>query len=148
MPCDLPALQRVFRAAALSNAGDLPLLRAHPELLAFAGAGVAGGRTRVAMPAAGDGRIVGFATVVADPLDGLELEDLFVDPAWHRRGIARALVLDAVATARKAGHRRLGVDGNPHALGFYRAVGFIEVEQLADGAGAGMRLMLDLDGTG
>jgi GNAT superfamily N-acetyltransferase len=142
---DLPELQRVYAAASLSNPGDAPQLRAHPEYLVFSGEGIAAGRTRVAVAGPRrEGQLVGFATVVVDPDGGLELEDLFVDPAWHRRGVARRLVADIVSTARAAGHRQLSVIGNPHALAFYRAVGFVEVGPVATTLGAGLRLRLDL----
>jgi GNAT superfamily N-acetyltransferase len=42
-----------------------------------------------------DGTLVGFATW-SDAGGNYELEDLFVDPGWRRRGIAAALV-DRVA---------------------------------------------------
>ena len=145
VPADLPELRRVFRVASLSNAGDAPLLLAHPEFLYFTGDGVAAGRTRVAEGGAqGEGRILGFATVAdIDAGDG-ELEDLFVDPQWHRRGIAHRLLRDAVEALRESGRRRLWVVGNPQALAFYRAVGFTGGESVATELGAGLRLHLDV----
>ncbi|NMO51945.1 GNAT family N-acetyltransferase [Actinoplanes sp. TBRC 11911] len=140
---DLPALQRVFRAASLSNAGEAPMLLARPEFLVFAGDGIADGRTLVAVAGAPQDRIVGFATVTTGP----ELEDLFVDPDWHRRGVARQLVGRVAETARAQGHRRLWVTGNPHALAFYLAVGFVQVDQVATELGVpGLRMSLDLTG--
>ena len=142
---DLPELQRVFAAAALSNVADAPLLLAHPEFLVFAGDGIAEGRTRLA--AAGrpdDNRVLGFATVATGEDGGLDLEDLFVDPECRRRGIARRLIADAVSTARAAGHQVLTVTGNPHALAFYLAVGFVEIGHTETELGAGPRLRLDL----
>jgi GNAT superfamily N-acetyltransferase len=141
---DLPALRRVYRAASLSNAGDAPMLLARPEFLVFAGEGIAAGRTRVAVagPRA-DRRVVGFVTLAMGE-DGPELEDLFVDPGWRRRGIARRLVRDVVGTVRQAGHRYLWVTGNPHALEFYLAVGFIETGRVATELGTGLRMYLDL----
>ena len=144
---DLPVLQQICSAAALSNAGDAALLQAHPEFLVLAGDGIPEGRTRVATIAGENaGAPVGFATVALDPSGGLELEDLFVAPAWHRRGIARALVLDAGDVARRGGHGRLSVDANLHAMPFYLAVGFVEVGQLDVDHGPGVRLELDLLG--
>jgi GNAT superfamily N-acetyltransferase len=141
---DLPALRQVYRAASLSNAGDAPMLLARPEFLVFAGDGIAAGRTRVAVAGGpGRGRVVGFATVATGE-DGPELEDLFVDPDWRRRGIARRLVLDVVATLAQTGHRRLWVTGNPHAADFYRATGFVEAGQVATELATGMRMYLDL----
>ena len=145
VPADLPVLQQVFRAASLSNEDDAELLLAHPEYLVFTGDGIADGRTRVATSAAEEKDwIRGFATVAVDPDGGLELEDLFVDPRWRRRGIARELVLDLVTAARQGGHQRLCVTGNPHALCFYRSVGFVEDGPAATELGRGTRLHLDL----
>ena len=66
---DLPALQQVYRAASLSNAGDAPMLLARPEFLVFTREGIAGGRTLVASPPGTD-RVIGFATVAAGQDDG------------------------------------------------------------------------------
>jgi GNAT superfamily N-acetyltransferase len=144
---DLPALQQVYRAASLSNAGDAPLLLARPEFLVFMGEGIAAGRTLVAVTSSqGKDRVVGFATVAVGQ-DGLELEDLFVDPDRRRRGIARHLVRQVVNTARDAGHRRLWVTGNPHALAFYLAVGFVQTDQVSTTLGTGLRMSLDLSQT-
>jgi GNAT superfamily N-acetyltransferase len=134
---DLAALQQVYRDASLSNAGDAPMLLARPEFLVFAGDGIADGRTLAALAG---GRVVGFATVT----DGPELEDLFVDPGWRRRGVARDLVRRVVSDARESGHRRLWVTGNPHALAFYLAVGFVEVAEVSTELGTGLRMSLDL----
>jgi GNAT superfamily N-acetyltransferase len=142
---DLPGLQRVYRAASLSNAGDAPLLLARPEFLVFTGDGIAAGRTLVALAGPPpDGRVVGFATVAGGEDDGPELEDLFVDPDWRRRGIARRLVLKIAGDARDGGHRHLWVTGNPHALAFYLAAGFVEVDRVSTTLGSGLRMALDL----
>jgi GNAT superfamily N-acetyltransferase len=145
---DLPALRQVYRAASLSNVGDAPMLLARPEFLVFIGDGIAAGRTLVAVASRpGSGRVVGFATVAAGQDDGLELEDLFVDPDWRRCGIARHLVRQVVTTARDCGHRRLWVTGNPYALAFYLAVGFVQVDQVSTALSTGLRMSLDLSQT-
>ena len=76
-----------------------------------------------------DGMVVGFATTIPPEsgvaADVLELEDLFVDPDWMRRGIGLALVADAVATGRARGAARIEVTANPHALAFYGQAGFV-----------------------
>ena len=98
VPADLPELQRIFRSASLSNSADAPLLLARPEFLQFAGEGVFAGRTRVAVAGLGGVEtILGFATVTAGDVGEPELDDLFVDPRWQRRGVARRLIEDAVA---------------------------------------------------
>ena len=99
VPADLPAAAGVYRRASLSNAGDRDHLLAHPEYLILGPDGLAEGRTHVAER---DGAVVGFATWI-DAGGTTDLEDLFVDPAWTRRGIATALVNRIVDVAAGAG---------------------------------------------
>lgn len=142
---DLPALQQIYRAASLSNAGDAPMLLARPEFLVFTGEGLTSGRTLIAAADRPDeDTVVGFATIAADQNHGedAELEDLFVDPNWRRRGIARHLVRHIVTLAHDAGHPHLWVTGNPHALAFYRAAGFTQAGQVPTPLGTGLRLSL------
>ncbi len=70
-----------------------------------------------------DGTVVGFATWI-EAGGTADLEDLFVDPVWMRRGTATALVNRIADVLRARGARCLDVTANPHALGFYRAAGF------------------------
>jgi GNAT superfamily N-acetyltransferase len=121
-PDDLDMIQYVFRRSSLSNEGDRPLLLANPDLLVYDDVQVRAGRTRVAVV---DGWVVGFATLLFD--DGAEIEDLFVDPDWMRRGVGTALVADAVEIARAHGVTRIEVTGNDHGRAFYDAVGFVAV---------------------
>jgi len=120
VPADLPAATAVYRRASLSNAGDRDNLLAHPEHLILGPEGLAEGRTYVAEE---DGSVVGFATW-AEAGGTIDLEDLFVDPGWRRRGIAAALVSRIVEVLRARGVQCLEVTANPHALEFYRAAGF------------------------
>ena len=123
-PADLPVLNEIFAAASLGNEGDRPHLLAHPEVLVLDGAAVREGRTWVAVAPAG--AIGGFASWSTGAEPGvLEVEDLFVEPARQRQGAARILIAQLVAVAGELGGNRLEVVGNPHALAFYRAVGFI-----------------------
>ena len=122
VPADLPAASDVYRSASLSNAGDRDHLLAHPEHLVLGPTGLTDGRTYVAEE---QGSLVGFATWI-EAGDIFELEDLFVDPGWMRRGIATALVDRIVRVLRARGVGRLEVTANSHALGFYHAAGFVE----------------------
>src|ERR1700685_2092500 len=99
LPADLPAALDVYRSASLSNAGDRDHLLAHPGYLILGPHGLAEGRTHVAEQ---DGSLVGFATW-AQAGRVFELEDLFVDPGWTRRGIATALVAAIADAVRERG---------------------------------------------
>ena len=129
-PADLSALEGIFRRAALTNEGDREWISAHPEEFGIDEANVIEGRTRVAVV---EGRIVGFATLV-----GNELEDLFTDPDWMRRGIATALVRDAASTVD-----RIDVTANMHARAFYEAAGFVHDGLTQTPGGPGHRMHLD-----
>ena len=135
---DLPAASEVYRRASLSNAGDRDNLLAHPEYLILGPAGLAEGRTLVAEE---DGSLVGFATW--DETAGtMELEDLFVDPGYMRRGIATALIGRIAEVLRARGAERLEVTANPHALGFYRSAGFTDCGVAATEFGSAPRMVL------
>ena len=138
---DLPVLQDLFRRSSLSNDDDRPILLRHPEALRFTETALLRGRCRVAVT--GGAMVVGFATTVAAG-DRLELEDLFVAPEWMRRGVGRALIDDAVAHAQASGIDRIEVDGNPHALEFYAAAGFVVDAEIRTELGTGYRLHLDV----
>lgn len=59
--------------------------------------------------------------------DACELFALYVDPAWHRQGIGRALVGCSLEQATRAGATALDVavlPGNASAMRFYEACGF------------------------
>jgi len=65
-----------------------------------------------------------FSTFLARP--GLYLEDLFVKPAWRKRGIGRALLaqLARIATDRGCGRMEWAVlNWNELALRVYRGIG-------------------------
>ena len=140
VPADLPAAMGVYRRASLSNAGDRDNLLAHPEFLILGPEGLAEGRTYVAEE---DGSVVGFATW-AEADGSIELEDLFVDPGWMRRGIATALVSRIVDVLRARGAECLEVTANPHAREFYSAAGFTDcgVAETEFGAAPRMRLAI------
>jgi len=145
-PGDEPTLARLFRRASLSNPGDRAALLAHPDALDLPEDLVNRGRTRVAMLPYGT--VVGFASTRPTHEGVLELDDLFVDPDWMRRGVARELVLRLVAEASHDRAWRLEVTANPHALDFYQAVGFVIDGRADTEFASGHRMHLDLSGAG
>ncbi len=137
---DFEVISDVYRRSSLSNVGDRDALSANPEVLVFEIGSILEGRTRVAVE---DGRVVGFATTTPAG-DVAELDDLFVDPDRMRRGVARALVLDAVSLVRAGGSSRIEVTANSHALDFYDAVGFVADREVPTQFAPGTRMHLDV----
>jgi ribosomal protein S18 acetylase RimI-like enzyme len=128
---DMDDLQGVFQRASLSNENDRGLLQDHPEWLVLSDAAVVDRRMRVAVGE--DDRIVGFTAYLIT--DGIaELEDLFVDPPSMRRGIATSLVQDIAARLSALNFATLEVTANPHAMAFYKHLGFVE-ERIVDTPG-------------
>ena len=137
---DFEVISDVYRQASLSNAGDREALLANPDVLVFEIGPILEGRTRVAVE---DGRVVGFATTTPAG-DVAELDDLFVDPERMRRGVARALVLDAVSLARAGGSSRIEVTANSQSRDFYNAVGFVAGREVPTQFDSGTRMHLDV----
>ena len=140
-PADRPVLADVYRRASLSNPGDRDRLLAHPEHLVLDPEGLTEGRTHVAEE---NGSVVGFATWAENDGGRMELEDLFVDPTWMRRGIATALVNRICDELRSRGTDTLEVTASPDALGFYRSVGFIDAGVAETSFGSAPHLLLRL----
>jgi len=138
---DIPVLREIYRRASLFNDGDAAALLAHPDALVLPDAGVVEGRTRVATLTTD--QVVGFATTISVDLV-LDLEDLFVDPEWMRRGVGRLLVRDIVTHVDHTVVERLEVTANPHALGFYESVGFVHDGVVETAFGPGKRMHINI----
>jgi GNAT superfamily N-acetyltransferase len=98
-----------------------------------------------------DGEPVGIVTLVRATDATMEIDVMGVRPAWHGQGLGRALIEAAAGHARSQGARLLSVMtvGAAHpsqayaaTRAFYRAVGFLPVEEFADLWGPGMPALL------
>lgn len=69
-----------------------------------------------------DGAIVGMCAL-EDRHDRWNLEHVWVDPARHGRGVGRALVLHALAEARRRHDGVVELLSDPFASGFYERLG-------------------------
>jgi GNAT superfamily N-acetyltransferase len=120
-PAERKALEGLLRRASLEWDNYRADLLAHPEAIDLPLSQLADRRVRVAEI---DGRTVGFAVML--PVDGTlwEVDGLFVEPAYWRRGIGRALIADGLALAHRAGAVMIEVIANPRAEDFYAKCGF------------------------
>jgi predicted N-acetyltransferase YhbS len=80
-----------------------------------------------------DAQIIG--SVLWEPKDGgLYLERLAIDPAWRRRGIARALVAATEVAAQAGGHERIHLGTRLVLIDnrrLFASCGFVEIAQHA-----------------
>ncbi|MFF4434738.1 GNAT family N-acetyltransferase [Streptomyces sp. NPDC001513] len=80
------------------------------------------------------GTVLGVASLEgAPPLAALGL--LFVEPSAIGQGVGRLLYRDVLRRAVELGVRRLVIDADPHAAGFYRAMGAVAVAGPANASG-------------
>jgi putative acetyltransferase len=59
------------------------------------------------------------------------LRSLHVAPEWQRQGVGRRVANDLLAQARAAGRATVELDASLNAVGFYRSLGFDELERVA-----------------
>jgi len=117
-------------------------LAAHPDAITPPHRAIAEGRVRVAVDATG--LLVGFSVVLPVENGRCELDDLFVEPDWMRRGVGRMLVHDLASRAVAAGATHVDVVANPNALGFYSRRGFEVTGHTSTRFGSAQRMTLDL----
>lgn len=139
VPDDAPSLallaERTFRDTfgARNSPGNMDL-HCERHFSSDIQAGEIADRNLVTTLAVEDGRFAGFTQVAlarAHPAvaagSPAELSRLYVVAEWHGKGVAQALMNDALASARAAGADVLwlGVwEHNPRAMAFYRKSGF------------------------
>jgi len=134
---DLPALTELWIAITRHHAPLDPLFRlrrgAEPEVRELLRAMLRDPDARAFVCEAGDAA-VGMACVrvdrappILDEAERAEITDLFVRPAWRRRGCGSALARTAVDWAASRGIRRVEVRvaaANAEGEAFWRAFGF------------------------
>ncbi len=133
IPADIPALMRLKRLLA-EDEDSLHAVRADAADWLRDGFGEHAGFS--AFVAEWGGVVVGMATCSRRVITGwngpvIFLQDLFVEPAHRRRGIARALMARVAAYARELGSPivELTVRADNPAQVFYRRNGFIPLPQ-------------------
>lgn len=130
-----------MRRASLANPGDREALLANPDAFELPVEQLTAATACVAMR---DAVPVGFAVVLRREDGDAELDGLFVEPALWRLGAGRKLVKRAAELAVDMGASALHVIANPHADGFYRAVGFVPAGKFQTRFGIGTLMRLKL----
>jgi GNAT superfamily N-acetyltransferase len=114
-------LEDLQRRASLMWEEYRPYLLANPDVIDLPLAQLRDGQVRVAEC---QGRMAGFAALLPKAAC-CELDGLFVEPQLWGRGIARALIADALVLARARGAGSIETIASPHAEGFYAKLGFV-----------------------
>jgi ribosomal protein S18 acetylase RimI-like enzyme len=93
-----------------------------------------------------DGVAAGFYRIVGTPPQG-ELSDVWLEPTFIGRGLGRELFRHALATAAARGFVTLVIESDPHAEGFYAAMGAQRIGERRSPFGEGRMLPLMLVST-
>ncbi|GLQ57586.1 GNAT family N-acetyltransferase [Devosia nitrariae] len=109
------------RRASLMHEAYREALTAHPEAVDLPAAQIDDGSVLVAELGA---RLAGFIVMLPNGAE-VEVDGLFVEPGFWRRGIGRVLMAAGEAEARPLGVARLSVIAAPEAEAFYAACGFV-----------------------
>ncbi len=89
-----------------------------------------------------EGQVIGFYAIERVDQVRMELNFLFVDPAFIGRGYGRALIEHAKQIARDLGSSALVIQGDRNAQHFYRAAGAHQVGERASSSIPGRTLPL------
>jgi len=143
LPLERESLEALQWRASLNNPNDRDALLAHRDAIVLPMEQIAAGQVYVAEQGQ---EIVGFAVLLPRNEIAMELDGLFVEPQFWRRGTGRLLVEHCSRVARKNGAAVLHVVGNPHAEAFYEACGFAVtgIEKTRFGIGLLMRKEIQL----
>jgi GNAT superfamily N-acetyltransferase len=136
------ALDALHRRSSFVWEEDRASLQAHPDALGVPRERIASRGVRVAVGESG--ALLGFSGVADAGGSVCQLEDLFVEPAWMRRGIGRALVEDVATRYAEAGFASIAVVAAPRTFAFYESVGFTVGEPHPTRFGMAARLCRDL----
>lgn len=87
------------------------------------------------------GSILGYAIMRTED-DTAILRDLFIEPAYFKRGIGSKLFAKCVEIARKHSLKRLSLESDPNATEFYERMGMHVAGSVPSSAGNGRTLPL------
>lgn len=88
----------------------------------------------------GEGQVVGFAGLWPSVEGAADVDPLYVEPEQQGAGIGRLLWAALEAHARGTGARRIVLDSDPHAVGFYERVGCRVIGEAPSGSIPGRML--------
>lgn len=140
-PAEQKQLEDLQLRASLENEGDRAFLMANPGIIELPPQQISDGLVFVAES---NETVVGFVALKVYAPRKMELDGLFIEPGYWRLGIGRRLVEHAIETSRSRHARMMVLFANPHALGFYRRLGFIHTGSITVESQTAMVMSRDL----
>ena len=134
-------LEEIQRRASLANPDDRQAILDNPQVIDLPLEQILSGSVLVALV---DVNRFGFAVVLASSEFEAELDGLFVEPSYWRRGVARRLLQASCELARVRCARSLSVIANYQAGDFYKSSGFIFEREVSTQFGRAARMRLQL----
>ena len=134
-------LEEIQRRVSLANPDDRQAILDNPQVIDLPLEQILTGSVLVALL---DVNRLGFAAVLDSSEFEAELDGLFVEPSYWRRGVARRLLQASCEMARTRGARSLNVVANYQAGAFYASSGFIFECDVSTQFGRAARMRLQL----
>jgi N-acetylglutamate synthase-like GNAT family acetyltransferase len=119
-PSDVDVLTDLAMRSKASHGYDAAFMERCREELAISERTL---RERDVWLAEADGAIVGFFALEPPAKGVCEVNPIFVEPHLQQGGFGRALWRKLEERAHHAGARRIGLDSDPNAVGFYEKMG-------------------------
>ena len=119
-PGEAGALTQLARASKASWGYPQEMVKAFEAELTVSETAIV--EDTVAVCASGD-EILGFYRLIVEGEEA-EVADCFVSPAAQRQGVGAALMAHLLERAKSAGAKRIELQSDPYAEGFYAAMGF------------------------
>lgn len=66
---------------------------------------------------------IGFYALEKPSMDAIELGAMFVEPGWIGKGVGKIMMRHATSVAMTTGAKKLIIQSDPYAEGFYQAAG-------------------------
>lgn len=75
-------------------------------------------------------KIIGYYSVIKVEKETLKLDNIFVLPEYIGKGYGKILMRDCISKAKSEGFKKIILDAEPKAEGFYKKIGFETINQL------------------
>jgi ribosomal protein S18 acetylase RimI-like enzyme len=127
--------QRIHTVLALAHAQEARLVRSDQDATPARSVGEIQACDEHFLGAVAGDRLIGSVSVGADDEpDQINVASLVVDPEYQRRGVAHALMLEALRRGQSAPFSVVTSEANAPALALYASLGFVQYRRGTSGS--------------